>query len=93
MPARTGTIGLLAALLLVTPAAAMPLCCADPGPRVTCVADGDTLWLDRVNIWLAGIDAPELGRPAARPSPSSPRAPPSGWRRYALPASPGRIAR
>lgn len=35
----------------------MPLC--GSGPRTDCVVDGDTLWLGREKIRLAGIDAPE----------------------------------
>lgn len=38
-------------------AAALPLCGA--GKRVTCVVDGDTLWLGGEKIRLDGIDAPE----------------------------------
>lgn len=39
------------------PAAAMELC---SGPkRVTCVVDGDTVWIEGEKIRLEGIDAPE----------------------------------
>lgn len=31
--------------------------------RVTCVVDGDTIWLNRVKIRVADIDTPELNRP------------------------------
>lgn len=31
--------------------------------RVTCVVDGDTFWLDGIKIWVADIDAPEIGEP------------------------------
>lgn len=31
--------------------------------RVNCVVDGDTLWLKRTKVRLAGIDAPELSEP------------------------------
>lgn len=31
--------------------------------RVSCVVDGDTVWLEGVKIRLADIDAPEVGRP------------------------------
>lgn len=31
--------------------------------RVTCVVDGDTIWLDGVKIRVADIDTPELTRP------------------------------
>lgn len=36
--------------------------CSD-GPRVTCVVDGDTLWLDRIKIRIADIDTPEVTAP------------------------------
>lgn len=39
-------------------AAALPLCGA--GKRITCVVDGDTLWLAGEKIRLDGIDAPEV---------------------------------
>ncbi|WP_225205481.1 thermonuclease family protein [Novosphingobium huizhouense] len=35
-----------------------------PGPRVTCVVDGDTFWLRRTKIRIADINAPEVGHPA-----------------------------
>lgn len=38
-------------------AAAFALC--TPGPRVTCVVDGDTFWLDGEKIRIADINAPE----------------------------------
>ena len=34
--------------------------------RVTCVVDGDTLWLDGAKIRLADINTPETGRPQCR---------------------------
>lgn len=34
------------------------------GPRVTCVVDGDTLWLDGAKIRLADINTPETSQPA-----------------------------
>jgi endonuclease YncB( thermonuclease family) len=37
--------------------------CSGESP-VTCVADGDTIWLDKRRIRLAGIDAPEVIAPA-----------------------------
>lgn len=40
-------------------AAALAACPAQ-GTRVTCVHDGDTLWLAGEKVRLAGIDAPEL---------------------------------
>ena len=36
-----------------------PIC--DTGKRITCVIDGDTIWLNGVKIRLEGIDAPEIG--------------------------------
>lgn len=44
-------------LFAATPAAAIELCSG--AVRVTCVVDGDTVWLDGEKIRLAGIDAPE----------------------------------
>ena len=38
-------------------AAAFALC--DPGPRTTCVVDGDTFWLEGEKIRIADINAPE----------------------------------
>lgn len=38
-------------------AAGIALC--DAGPRVTCVVDGDTFWLDGEKIRIADINAPE----------------------------------
>lgn len=40
---------------------AMALCGA--GPRITCVVDGDTVWIAREKIRLEGIDAPEVSEP------------------------------
>jgi endonuclease YncB( thermonuclease family) len=37
----------------------VPIC--DSGPRVNCVVDGDTVWVDRVKYRLEGINAPEKG--------------------------------
>lgn len=34
------------------------------GARVTCVVDGDTLWLDGAKVRLADINTPEVSRPA-----------------------------
>ena len=31
--------------------------------RVTCIVDGDTIWLDGVKIRVADIDTPEIGNP------------------------------
>lgn len=37
------------------------------GPvRVTCVVDGDTIWLDGVKIRIADIDTPEVGDPKCK---------------------------
>lgn len=43
-------------------------CPAPPARRVTCVVDGDTVWIAREKIRIADIDAPEMrGRcPAER---------------------------
>lgn len=45
-------------MALVTLAAAAFALCA-PGPRTTCVVDGDTFWLDGEKIRIADINAPE----------------------------------
>ncbi len=45
--------------------AALFALCA-PGPRTTCVVDGDTFWLDGVKVRIADINAPET-RGAACP--------------------------
>ena len=34
------------------------------GPRVTCVVDGDTLWLGGAKVRLADINTPEISHPA-----------------------------
>lgn len=34
-----------------------------PGPRVTCVVDGDTFWLEGEKIRIADIDTPEISEP------------------------------
>ncbi len=39
-------------------ARSIPLC--GSGKRVTCVVDGDTLWLDGRKIRISNIDAPEM---------------------------------
>jgi endonuclease YncB( thermonuclease family) len=36
------------------------------GHRVSCVVDGDTLWLDGEKIRIADIDTPEISRPNCR---------------------------
>ena len=57
----------LALLALPAPATAGPSggmrMCPAYGPRVTCVVDGDTIWLQGVKIRLEGIDAPEISEP------------------------------
>ncbi|WP_062345374.1 thermonuclease family protein [Novosphingobium sp. CCH12-A3] len=35
-----------------------------PGPRVTCVVDGDTFWLNGLKIRIADINTPETSQPA-----------------------------
>lgn len=41
-------------------ALAIAACAAPPAPRVTCVVDGDTVWIAREKIRLVDIDAPEM---------------------------------
>ncbi len=41
--------------------AQFPLCTS--APRVTCVVDGDTIWLGGTKIRIADIDTPEVSRP------------------------------
>ena len=41
-------------------AAVFTLCSG--GPRVTCVVDGDTFWLDGEKVRIADINAPETGQ-------------------------------
>lgn len=36
--------------------------CGD-GPRITCVVDGDTIWLDGTKIRIADINTPEVSSP------------------------------
>ena len=43
---------------MLTLALALAVC--DAGPRVSCVHDGDTVWLEGEKIRLADIDTPEL---------------------------------
>ena len=49
---------LLLAVSLATPVMAMDFCVGSH--RVTCVVDGDTVWIEREKIRLSGIDAPEV---------------------------------
>ena len=51
-------ISVVAALCMATAANALPLC--GSGPRINCVVDGDTLWVEGVKYRLQDIDAPEL---------------------------------
>lgn len=44
-------------LQMPTTATAIGYC--GKGPRVNCIVDGDTLWIEGEKIRLAGIDAPE----------------------------------
>lgn len=46
------------ALSLVTLSAAAFALCA-PGPRTTCVVDGDTFWINGEKVRIADINAPE----------------------------------
>lgn len=43
-------------------AAVFSLCSA--GPRVSCVVDGDTFWLEGEKVRIADINTPETSRPA-----------------------------
>ncbi len=43
-------------------AAAFALC--EPGPRFTCVVDGDTFWIAGEKVRIADINAPETTHPA-----------------------------
>jgi len=56
-----GAAGMAAFLVmlfwLAGPADAMPVC--GKGKRITCVVDGDTVWVDREKFRLADIDAPD----------------------------------
>lgn len=55
-------LALLAVLLFAAEAAvAMEFCSGRV--RVTCVVDGDTVWIDGEKIRLADIDAPEVSAP------------------------------
>jgi endonuclease YncB( thermonuclease family) len=45
--------------VLFYPAAANAIGYCGKGPRIDCIVDGDTLWLNGEKIRLAGIDAPE----------------------------------
>lgn len=45
---------------MIAIALAIAVCQAPPAPRVTCVVDGDTVWIAREKIRLLDIDAPEM---------------------------------
>lgn len=70
---RVAALTGLAAMAAAAPAGAFPLC--DSGPRVDCVVDGDTLWLEGRKIRLEHIDAPEIGSGARCAAEAA-----AGWR-------------
>jgi endonuclease YncB( thermonuclease family) len=45
---------------MILAALAIAACPAPPAVRVTCVVDGDTVWIDREKIRILDIDAPEI---------------------------------
>lgn len=45
---------------MILTAIAIAVCPAPPARRVTCVVDGDTVWIEREKIRLLDIDAPEM---------------------------------
>lgn len=45
---------------MILTALAIALCPAPPARRVTCVHDGDTVWIEGEKIRLLDIDAPEM---------------------------------
>ena len=45
--------------LSLFPLAAAVFALCSPGPRATCVVDGDTFWLDGEKVRIADINAPE----------------------------------
>jgi endonuclease YncB( thermonuclease family) len=45
---------------MITLALAIAVCAPPPAQRVTCVVDGDTVWIRREKIRIADIDAPEM---------------------------------
>lgn len=53
-----------AVLLFAAPLAAAPMPLCGAGPRVTCIVDGDTFWLDGRKVRIADINTPETGQPA-----------------------------
>lgn len=58
--AMAASIGQVASQATVTTHThqAIPIC--GSGKRVTCVVDGDTIWIDREKIRLEGFNAPEV---------------------------------
>jgi endonuclease YncB( thermonuclease family) len=49
------------ATLVLTLAATFALCA--PGPRTTCVVDGDTFWIEGRKVRIADINTPETHQP------------------------------
>jgi len=45
---------------MIFTAIAIAACPLPPAPRITCVVDGDTVWINREKIRLLDIDAPEM---------------------------------
>lgn len=45
---------------MIIVALAIAVCSPPPAHRVTCVVDGDTVWIAREKIRLSNIDAPEM---------------------------------
>jgi endonuclease YncB( thermonuclease family) len=54
----------LAAFALPSPSEPARFARCRRGPRVTCVVDGDTLWLGGAKVRLADINTPEISHPA-----------------------------
>lgn len=57
----TGPAGFATGPAPASGAAYFPIC--GNGPRVTCVVDGDTFWLQGQKIRVADIDTPEISSP------------------------------
>ena len=55
-------------MLTAALALAIAACPAPPAQRVTCVVDGDTVWIAREKIRLLDIDAPEMNGKCAAES-------------------------
>jgi Micrococcal nuclease (thermonuclease) homologs len=45
---------------MILAALAIAACPVPPARRITCVVDGDTVWIEREKIRLLDIDAPEM---------------------------------